>query len=329
LAATCRIPGCTINRRALLADGRVSMALETDGFVLERGPVDDTLTVLLFRDAGGQPIAAVAHFACHGTAVCTQHIGGDIPGELARRIAELLAAPCLYLQGAAGDNNPRIVAAGYTDMLTWLEPLMARLDDLPSRLYPLPDVPLRMASADLMLAYQPLPPRAAVLRRLADFDRIAQGDVDSPDVQGTIRSLGNLMNITPGQRPDARKAAYASMVLAHAERRILSALDAGHSPAPCRASAAVLRIGQIALACVSAELFAITGFRIRALSREMALLPVSYAAPIVGYVPDRESMAKGGYEVDDAWRFYRHPAPFAPESEDQIVEAVRSLAAQV
>ena len=43
-AASYRIPGHTINRRALMADGRVSMALEPDGFVLERGPVDDTLT---------------------------------------------------------------------------------------------------------------------------------------------------------------------------------------------------------------------------------------------------------------------------------------------
>jgi hypothetical protein len=61
----------------------------------------------------------------------------------------------------------------------------------------------------------------------------------------------------------------------------------------------------------------------------MALLPVSYAAPIVGYVPDQDSMDKGGYEVDDAWRFYRHPAPFARDSEGRIVETVRSLVSQV
>ena len=36
-------------------------------------------------------------------------------------------------------------------MLAWLEPFMAHLDDLPARLYPLPCVPLRMASTDLYL----------------------------------------------------------------------------------------------------------------------------------------------------------------------------------
>jgi hypothetical protein len=60
-AASYRIPGHTVNRRALLADGRVSMALEPDGLVMERGPVDDTLTVLLFRDPAGRAIAAVLH----------------------------------------------------------------------------------------------------------------------------------------------------------------------------------------------------------------------------------------------------------------------------
>jgi hypothetical protein len=328
-AASYRIPGHTVNRRALMANGRVSMALEPDGFVLERGPVDDTLTVLVWRDPAGQAIAAVLHFACHGTAICSQQIGGDIPGALARRITELLDAPCLYAQGAAADINPMVVSAGRAEMLAWLEPFMAHLDGLPSRLYPLSCPPLRMASADLFLAYQPLPARATTLLRMEHFDRIASGDVDSPDLQDAIQLLGNIMNIKPGQRPDPRKAAYASMALANAERRVLAAIDAGHPPEPCRTTVAVLRMGQIALACVSAELFAITGFRIRALSRDMALLPVSYAAPIVGYVPDQDSMAKGGYEADDAWRFYRHPAPFAPDSEHRIVETVRALVAQV
>jgi hypothetical protein len=328
-AASYRIPGHTINRRALLADSRVSMVLEPDGFVLERGPVDDTLTLLLFRDSASRAIASVLHFACHRTAMCTQHIGGDIPGALARHVTELLGTPCLYIQGAAGDINPSALSADREEMLAWLEPFIANLDTLRARLHPLPCTPLEMASTDLMLAYQPLPLRTVTLRNIENFDRIAHGDMDSPDVQDTIRSLGNLMNIRPGQRPDPHKAAYAAMALANAERRVLNAIDAGRPPEPCRATVAVLRVGKIALACVSAELFAFTGFRIRALSRNMALLPVSCAAPIVGYVPDRHSMAKGGYEVEDAWRFYRHPAAFTPDSEARIVETVSALMGQV
>jgi hypothetical protein len=49
----------------------------------------------------------------------------------------------------------------------------------------------------------------------------------------------------------------------------------------------------------------------------------------VGYVPDRASMEKGGYEADDAWRFYGHPAAFALDTEERIVETIRSLNALV
>ncbi len=328
-AVSYRVPGVTTNRRALMTDGRVSMALEPDGFVLEHGPVDDTLTVLLYRDAAGQGIASLLHFACHGAAVCTQNIGGDIPGALARRVACLLDTPCLYVQGATGDNSPLTVSAGRAEMLAWVESLAPALDDLDARLYPVACTPLRVAATDLFLDYQPLPTREETLRTIRNFDRIAQGDVDAPDVQDTIQLLGNLMNIKPGQRPDAHKAAYASLALANAGRRTLAAIDAGTHPAPCRTNVTVLRMGQIALACVSAELFSITGFRLRALSRTLAVIPVGYAAPIVGYIPDRDAMDKGGYEVDDAWRFYRHPAPFAPDSEDRVVETVKALVAQV
>jgi hypothetical protein len=328
-ATSARIPGYTINRRALMPDGRVSMALEPDDFVLERGPIDDTMTLLVWRDTRGSNIAAILHFACHGTAVCTQAIGGDIPGALARHVGDILDTPCLYVQGAAGDIGPKVVSAGRAEMLDWLKPLLPRLDNLPETLHALPGAPIRMARTDLFLDYQPLPSRATALRNIENFDRIAQGDLDSPDLQDTIQLLGNIMNIRPGQRPDPHKAAFASRALANAERRVLNAIDARIPREPCRTTVAVLRMGQIALACVSAELFAITGFRIRALSRDFALLPVSYAAPIVGYVPDRHSMEKGGYEADDAWRFYRHPAPFVPDSEARIVDTVRSLMGQV
>ncbi len=328
-AASLRVPGHTVNRRALMADGRISMALEPDGFVLERGPVDDTLTLLLFSNQAQQAIASVLHFACHGTAMCTQHIGGDIPGALARHVGQIFHAPCLYIQGASGDISPLAVSAGRAEMLAWLAPFLKHLEHLPARLHPLSSTPVRMASADLVFDYQPLPSRASTLRNIENLDRIAQGDVDSPDVQDTIVLLGNLMNIRPGQRPDPHKAAYAAGALANAERRVMNAIDAGKPPDACRATAAVLRIGQMVLACVSAELFAITGFRIRALSRHFALLPVSYAAPIVGYVPDRDAMEKGGYEVDDAWRFYRHPALFAPDSETRIVDTINSLMGRV
>ncbi|HVO41496.1 MAG TPA: hypothetical protein VMT34_02680 [Aggregatilineales bacterium] len=319
------IPGHTYNRRGRLVDGRVTMALTPDVPVLERGPVDDTLTALVWRNTQGRNIAGIVHFACHGVAVCAQGLGGDIPGEVARRAASLLGAPCMFLQGAAGDINPTVAASTHTDMLKWMDDFVPKLARLPVTLYPVPSLPFRAVSTVVPLDYQPLPPRAAVIERIKNFERIAGGDVDSPDLQNTLRRLGNIMNFAPGQRPDVAKAAYASQALANAERRTLAAIDSARPLAPCPMRLAAWQIGQITMVFASAELFALTGFQIRASGSGQAMLPVTYAAPIVGYVPDSASMGKGGYEVDDAWRFYRHPAPFQPDSVDRILAAVGDL----
>ena len=328
--ASFRIPGFTYNRRAVLANGRVTMTPEPDAPVLERGPVDDTLTTLVWRNEQGENISAVLHFACHGTVVCTQGIGGDVPGALSRCAEEILHAPCLFLQGAAGDINPLTsISADRAGLMSWVEKFAVHLQGLPTKLHPLPCTPFRTASTVLPLDYQPLPSRPAVQQSIENFERIAQGEIDAPEVQETLLRLGNIMNFKPGERPDPAKAAFAAGALANAERRVLAAINTGRPLLPCPLTVAVWRMGQITFAFAAAELFALTGFHIRAIGRGRAVLPVTYASPIVGYVPDRASMEKGGYEADDAWRFYGHPAAFAPDTEERIVETIRSLNALV
>lgn len=324
--AEARVPDLTYNRRTVLADGRVSMALAPDAPVVERGPADERLVVLLWQDQQGRNIAAALHFACHGVAVCTQSIGGDIPGELSRRVGELLGVPCLFLPGAGGDINPLTVSASRAGMLAWVDRLMAHLPPLPGQFQSVPDdAPLQFASTDLFLDYAPLPHRAEIEQRIAALNRIAQGDMTSLEVQVTLRSLGNIMNVKPGEPPDPDKAAYAALALAKAGERTLAALATGQPLPGCRLRLAVWRFGPMALAFVATELFAVTGFRIRALRPDWRILPVTCVAPLVGYVPDRRALGQGGYEVDDAWRFYRQPAPFAPDSEERIINTLKRM----
>ncbi len=47
-------------------------------------------TLLVWRDDSGKAVSAAVHFPCHGDLVCTQAIGGDIPGELSRRFEQRL-----------------------------------------------------------------------------------------------------------------------------------------------------------------------------------------------------------------------------------------------
>ena len=171
--ASTRVPGFTYNRRAVLADGRISMAQEPDAAVIERNPVDDNLTLLAWRTPGGGTLAGLVHFACHGVAVCTQAIGADLPGQISQRMGRMLGAPCIFLQGATGDVNPTVVSGARQPMLDWADRFMAAAGDLPGQLQPVFVQEIRAVSAAFPLEYTPLPPREEVASRVIELEQIA------------------------------------------------------------------------------------------------------------------------------------------------------------
>jgi neutral ceramidase len=74
----------------------------------EDRPVDRELLVLAVRDLDGKPIATAVNFAAHPTMLDAQlrKFSADYPGALAELVEKETGAPCLFLQGAAGDLSP-------------------------------------------------------------------------------------------------------------------------------------------------------------------------------------------------------------------------------
>jgi hypothetical protein len=71
-------------------------------------PVDRELFVLRVEDTDGKPIAHAVNFAAHATMVDAKghKFSADYPGVLAALVEKETGAPCLFLQGAAGDLSP-------------------------------------------------------------------------------------------------------------------------------------------------------------------------------------------------------------------------------
>jgi hypothetical protein len=71
----------------------------------EDKPVDKELLVLRVEDLDGNPIAHAANFAAHPTMQDGKVLkfSADYPGALAALVEKETGAPCLFLQGAAGD----------------------------------------------------------------------------------------------------------------------------------------------------------------------------------------------------------------------------------
>lgn len=72
------------------------------------GPMDRTMSIVSFRNAGGQNIASMFHMSVHSVSIYpySEEISADWPAEAIRQIEQQLGGNALFLQGAAGDINP-------------------------------------------------------------------------------------------------------------------------------------------------------------------------------------------------------------------------------
>ena len=102
LAAGTGFSAANINRRARDPQGRISLGLNPDG------PVDRQIGLIRLDRPDGSPIALIANYSMHGTALGPQNklISGDVAGTVAPYVEEKLGAPMLFINGAAGDMAP-------------------------------------------------------------------------------------------------------------------------------------------------------------------------------------------------------------------------------
>jgi hypothetical protein len=90
------------------------------------GPIDDAVDVVRIDALDGKPLAAMIHYACHGTSLGGRNskISGEWMGRMQAYLErQINGVGGIYLQGAAGDINPRVVGGldGYQDNIevTW------------------------------------------------------------------------------------------------------------------------------------------------------------------------------------------------------------------
>jgi hypothetical protein len=73
------------------------------------------------------------------------------------------------------------------------------------------------------------------------------------------------------------------------------------------------------------EIFAETALQIRQNMSGNPSFVIGFAEDNPGYIPPASEYAFGGYEVDEAHRYYGQPATFATGSAEALAEAAVSL----
>lgn len=290
--------GCdaSVNRRVHDPDGIVRHHGINPG-----GPRDHQLPVLWIEGLDGRPLASIVNFGVHGTALLWDNLdaSADVAGALRAVVEPATGAPCLFLQGAAGDQNPRW--RGDDDALrrTGWELGGAALRGLAQASAMLDDRPVIVAGTELVnLPLRSLPDEAGAVARAEEAER----SWNAP--------AGAWLRIV--RERIARGETAVTVPIELAGFRIGSFLRIGAPLEPFSALALAFR-----------ERLGPTGDSLHACLG-------GYTNGVAGYLPPADELAAGGYEIEwmpaiygwfDGWLM-----PPVPETADHLVEAALRLA---
>ncbi|WP_439627187.1 LamG-like jellyroll fold domain-containing protein [Gemmata sp.] len=263
-------------------------------FVGPSGPTDPWLSLLSVRTAGDKPLAVLANFSMHYFG--TPAVSADYFGRFCATLEKRVAGPdkdskfvALMSQGTAGD-------------LHWMDygrpQVKLAIDDYAAAVAEKAeaalkgieyrtDVPLAMAEQTLTLD-----------RRLPDKERLAWA-------QKVVDGL-------KGAKPKTQPEIYArEAVLMHADPRRELRLQA-------------VRVGDLGIAAIPNEVFALTGLKIKAQSPLPLTFTVELANGAEGYIPPAEQHVLGGYTTWPA-----RSAALEVGAEARVTEAVVGLLEKV
>lgn len=264
------------------------------------GPVDPSLPLLRIRGMDGAMIALITAYACHPVVLAADNLlwTADYPHFVRAALEEAYpGAVALFMTGCAGDAN-----TGHS------------------------------AHASISLGTDPDRSFAAAERiglKIAEAALVAEEHVFSGSAGARNGS------VTIGFE---RRESEAATDLAEGWRReMLSAEPARKSllgfwvewartiapvaPEPLQARITVLNWCGVSIVALPGEIFAETARSIRsAFEPEKPAFIVGFADDNPGYIPPAGEFTHGGYEVDEAHRYYGLPTAFAPGSAEVIAD---------
>ena len=286
-------------RRLWTRDGRIVMNWEEFDPRDIAGPAadgDPDLGVVRIVSAEGTPIAVLYNHACHPNSLPGDDltITSDFPGYASAMIEEQLGGVALFTNGAQGSVD----IEGWVDRnLYGVErrgrALAGAVLGVCCQIEPLPEPIIRAARQVVSLPYRKVPAETVAWAR-----------------QVANRTGAESVTLRDGI-PDEWKAANVLHL-------------AGLSEPGIELEMIGLRLGGAVFFTIPGELFTEIGLRIKGLSQPLQLHVIGLANGYVGYIPNAQSSAEGGYATDVATGAY-----YAENAEDLIRDGAAALLARL
>lgn len=265
-------PGFTFHRRMLMPDGTVKMNWSpVPAEAVPAGPVDDELTVWVFRGAAGEAQGLLVHFTLH-PAVLVGHdwlVSADYIASFTQALRERFGeVPVLFANGALGNINHLDArdpgrAIGFPEAERIGRGVAQAVESLSAQ--PVAQAALRMERQSIELSQRTVSrERAAWARRVLRMNAGAPVDV---------------LDGVP-------EVAYASWTL-NQGKTLPPILDV---------PVASIDLGETTLVFLPFEVFVEFGLGIRDAVAGRIVRVVSLAHDYLGYLPTARAFEQGGYE---------------------------------
>lgn len=260
-----------INRRQVTEQGSIVLGQNP------WGPYDPEMTVIRLVTDEQKPLANIIHFGAHPTSIgATGDITRDWPGIMIDRVEQVTGGVTMFINGAVGDVGPRLSNGRTTgDLQQMIEVGNRAAFDAVSicrHITEFRSLDLEIMIGRIRLPYRPLPSLETAQVNL----RKSESHKDQP-------GLG--------------KAEYSYW------QRVIREYELGIIQTEKLRFQTITRLGPIVFVPFSGEPFAEIVLRMRQYSPYAYTLCLSTTNGSDGYIPTRDSLHRGGYEVEVAKAF--------------------------
>ncbi len=280
--------------------------------------VDRRVTVIRFDKVNGkahdQPLALLAHYACHPVMLGPKTIiSADYPGALRRYLHQHYPnSVMMFANGTCGDIDP------VTNREVWGQATFADVEKagaalgedalkIALRTKPIEASPLHMERGTLRLEYNLF--SAQMLK-----EKIAH-------YRAEVRELGGKPEIFEGVTSEAKLPRFWLGYYRNMQQRLANGEQPDHDDAELQTFA----LGKdVVLLAIPAEVYTAQGLKLRAESPYPHTLPVCYANGLYGYIPPRSAYEKTSYAASMAAAVFDRP-PFRSNVAEVLVESCGHL----
>lgn len=265
--------------------------------------IDPALGVWRVEDRQGRLMAVVLNYACHPTCLMGENrlVSAEYPGYAVRQVQQATGAITLFITGAIGDVGP--AQRGWAV----LEQIGQAVADEALRVLPTITMhnwrKLSVRHEALALPLLPLPTATELTTEISRWRAAAP---------------------TTGSATLPFHPKIPGAMVAWAERS-LAQIQSGRAQTTVPTEIQVIQVGPLVLVSAPGELFVELGLAIKRGQGRRRVFVCGFANDSIGYIPARRAYPAGGYEIAEAYKYYRYPAALAPEAGEQLVARARAL----